>query len=97
MKLKNLDSKMKCSRKVVNNLVNSYTNASSSTLIYFVNAYIDRNEHKLNMSKKERVDILHYHLNNHFTTVREFINYCCENYFPGMGWDVDGVNDLELN
>jgi hypothetical protein len=93
MILKSLDSKMKCPRKTINGLESSFTNAPATTLLCWVSLYIDRNSPVLNMTKTERVDMLHYRLNHHFATVREFLSYCVENY----GFASAEVVDLELN
>ena len=93
MILKNLNSKMRCPRKTINNLESSFTNAPATTLLCWVSLYIDRNSPVLNMTKKERVDMLHYRLNHNFATVREFISYCVETY----GFTSAIIDDFELN
>jgi hypothetical protein len=87
---------MRCPRKTIKNLESSFTNAPATTMLYWVGLYIDRNSPVLNMTKTERVDMLHYRLNHHFSTVIEFVNYCSKNYLDNDTCNVV-IDDLELN
>jgi len=98
MKLKNLDSKMRVSRKTVNNCVDNYVKAAENKLLFYIYQYCncDFNNVNWNLTKKEQKEILWQQIND-FNSVRDFINYVLKSMdLFRFGWSADGVNDLEI-